>query len=114
MVDGPVARNARGPGTKARSVASKPPQATCDLQPRLGRDILGVIPDQAAETADQGRVHASVDGGEGRLVPFLCPHDCLTELFVVRLRTTAAPCLTHSFLFVTPAQHTTASPAPHG
>lgn len=73
VVQGAVAGDAGGPSPEPVRVPAEPVEVTGDLQPGLGRDVLGVgIADQRPYVSEQPWVHRAVHSPERGLVPVLC------------------------------------------
>src|SRR5690606_435589 len=73
VVQRAVAGDPGRPAAEPVRVAAEPLQVAGDLQPCLGRHVLGVgVPDECPYVAQQARVHGSVHSPERGLVPVLC------------------------------------------
>ena len=74
-VERPVAGDGRRPPAEAGSVAAEATQIPRDLRPRLRRDVLGLVADDAPQVTQQAGLHGAVDGAERLFVAALCPVD---------------------------------------
>src|SRR5207253_1763823 len=71
VVEPAVPGDGRGPPAEVVPVSAEPAEVAGDLQPGLGRDILGVLADKDPYVAQQAGLDGPVDDGERLLIAAL-------------------------------------------
>jgi hypothetical protein len=79
VVEGPVPGDRRGPAAERVEVAAEGAYPPGDLQPGVGRDVLGVIADKTAQVAQEAGLHVPVQQPEGVLVAVLRGGDGIVD-----------------------------------
>lgn len=97
MVERAVAGDGRRPGPETGPVTAEAPQIPGYLQPRVGRHILRLVPDEPTHVTEQPRLHLTVRDSESGLIALLGTRDRRAQFLVVLVGAAALACLVQSF-----------------